>query len=98
MECGDEDIKAVVYSAIRYMGISIGNIVNLLNSRLVVIDCALLESPLLRAYLDEIIRDSNIFKEELELKTEYANANRYTGAKGSCALAIREFLIERSVS
>lgn len=98
VECGDEDIKAVVYSAIRYMGISIGNIVNLLNSRLVVIDCALLESPLLRAYLDEIIRDSNIFKEELELKTEYANANRYTGAKGSCALAIREFLIERSVS
>lgn len=98
VECGDEDIKAVVYPAIRYMGISIGNIVNLLNSRLVVIDCALLESPMLRAYLDEIIRDSNIFKEELELKTEYANANRYTGAKGSCALAVREFLIERSVS
>lgn len=97
VECGDEEVKAVVLPAVRYMGISIGNIVNLLNSRLVVIDCALFDSPLLRSYLDEIVRESNIFKEELELRTEYVNANRYTGAQGGCALAIREFMIGRSV-
>lgn len=97
VECGDEDVKAVVLPAVRYMGISIGNIVNLLNSQLVVIDCALFDSPLLRDYLNEIIYESNIFKRELELRTEYVSSNRYTGAQGGCALAIREFMIGRSV-
>lgn len=96
VECGDEEVKAVVFPAVRYMGISIGNIVNLLNSPLVVIDCALFDSPLLSNYLDEIISESNIFKKELELRTEYVSANRYTGAQGGCALAIREFMIGRS--
>lgn len=96
VECGDEEVKAAVLPAVRYMGISIGNIVNLLNSQLVVVDCALFESALLRDYLDEIIRESNIFKRELELRTEYVGANRYTGAQGGCALAIREFMIGRS--
>ena len=97
IDCGDDDLKEIVFPAIRYMGISIGNIVNLLNSQLVVIDCALLNSQVLKRYLDEIIYESNIFKAELELKTEYLNANRYTGAQGACALAIREFLIGRNV-
>jgi len=98
IDCGDEDLKEIVFPAIRYMGISIGNIVNLLNSQLVVIDCALLNSQVLKRYLDEIIYESNIFKAELELKTEYPDANRYTGAQGACALAIREFLIGRNVA
>ena len=42
IDCGDEELKDIVFPAVRYMGISIANIVNLLNSELVVVDCALM--------------------------------------------------------
>lgn len=95
IDCGDEDLKEAMLPAVRYMGISIANIVNLLNSELVVIDSSLMNSPALREYLDRIIAENNIFMEDLEVSTEYIDANRYTGAQGACAVAIKEFFIRR---
>lgn len=94
IDCGDEDLKEVVFPAVRYMGISIANIVNLLNSELVVVDCALMNSQVLRKYLSEIVLENNLFQKELDLKIDYIQANRYTGARGACAMAIEKFMIK----
>ena len=94
IDCGDEELKDIVFPAVRYMGISIANIVNLLNSELVVVDCALMNSQVLRKYLSEIVLENNLFQEELDLKIEFIQANRYTGARGACAMAIEKFVIK----
>lgn len=91
----DQDVLELLQPAIQYMGISISNIVNLLNSRLVVVDCALLNDPVLQEDLTKIVKDNNYFKEELQLEMDYVIANRYTGALGACALAVKELFIER---
>lgn len=94
IECGDEDIKRLVLPAIKYMGISIANIVNLLNSELVVVDCALMSSQSLKMYLKDIVLENNLFKEEVDLKFEFVQANQYTGARGACAMAIEKFVLQ----
>lgn len=94
-EAGDEDVRSILMTAVRYMGISIANIVNLVNSPLVVIDSAVTTLPAMQEYLDEVIREHNYFKEELEVKTDYIAANRYTGALGACAVAVKELFIRR---
>lgn len=96
IDCGDDDLKEVVYPAVKYMGISIANIVNLLNSELVVVDCALMNSQVLKKYMKEIILENNRFKEELNIEIDYIKANRYTGARGTCAMAIEQFVIRNN--
>lgn len=96
-DCQDQDLMEMLSPAVRYMGISIANIVNLLNSELVVVDCALMNSLTLRSRLDQIIRENNIFREDLKVETEYINANRYTGAQGACAVAVKELFIRQGL-
>lgn len=91
----DPDVEEMLQTGVRYMGISIANIVNLVNSPLVVIDSAVTSVPSMREYLDRVIREHNYFKEELELETDYVAANRYTGALGACAVAVKELVIRR---
>ena len=91
----DPDVEEMLQTGVRYMGISIANIVNLVNSPLVVIDSAVTSVPSMREYLDQVIREHNYFKEELELETDYVAANRYTGALGACAVAVKELVIRR---
>lgn len=95
IEDQDEQVLKLLQPTIQYMGISISNIVNLLNSRLVVVDCALLNDPALQEDLTQIVKDNNYFKEELQLEMDYIAANRYTGALGACALAVKELFIKR---
>lgn len=90
---GDEELKEALLPAVRYMGISIGNTVNLLNCRMIVIDCALFDSEILKNYLTEVILENNVFRDEIKLEIEFIRANRYTGAQGACALAIQECVI-----
>lgn len=92
-ECGDEELAALLKTAVLYMGISIANIMNLVNSQLVVIDSTLMENRSLREYLDQVIQEHILFKTEVGFKTEYIMASRYTGAQGACALAVKELLI-----
>lgn len=92
---GDRDVREMLFTGARYMGISIANIVNLVNSPLVVIDSAVTMLPEIREYLDQVIREHNYFKEELTLETDYIDANRYTGAIGACAVAVKELFIHR---
>lgn len=92
---GDQEIEEMLLLGVRYMGISIANIVNLVNAPLVVIDSAVTMSARMRDYLDQVIREHNYFKEELELTTDYIDANRYTGAMGACAVAVKELFIRR---
>ena len=90
---GDEELKNALLPAVRYMGISIGNTVNLLNCRMIAIDCTLFNSEILKEYLKEVILENNVFRNELKLEIEFIKGNRYTGAQGACALAIQEYVI-----
>ena len=93
VDCGDEELLESILPAVEYMGISIANIVNLLNSELVVVDCALMNSQVLKKYLDRIVLENNMFKKEVDLKIDFTQANRYTGARGACGMAVERFLI-----
>lgn len=93
IDCGDEELLESILPAVQYMGISIANIVNLLNSELVVVDCALMNSQVLKKYLRKMVLENNMFKNELDLKIDFIQANRYTGARGACGMAIERFLI-----
>lgn len=95
VDCHDWELIEALKPAVRYMGISIANIVNLLNSELVVVDCALFNSPVLREYLSPMIPEYNIFRDDLEVTVEYIDANRYTGAQGACAVAVKELFIRQ---
>lgn len=95
---GDEELRKIIDTAIQYMGISISNIVNLLNAKLIVVDCALLNRKELREQLNLIIREYHMFREDVEIQTEYVDANLYTGAQGACAVMVKEFLTGRFLS
>ena len=94
-EAGDGGVREILRNGVRYMGISIANIINLVNSPLVVIDSAVTTLPEMQKYLDQVIQEHNYFKEELEVETDYIAASRYTGALGACAVAVKELFIRR---
>ena len=94
-EAGDGEVREILRNGVRYMGISIANIINLVNSPLVVIDSAVTTLPEMQKYLDEVIQENNYFKEELEVEIDYIAASRYTGALGACAVAVKELFIRR---
>lgn len=88
-------VREILRNGVRYMGISIANIINLVNSPLVVIDSAVTTLLEMQKYLDEVIQENNYFKEELEVEIDYIAASRYTGALGACAVAVKELFIRR---
>ena len=94
-EAGDGEVREILRNGVRYMGISIANIINLVNSPLVVIDSAVTTLLEMQKYLDEVIQENNYFKEELEVEIDYIAASRYTGALGACAVAVKELFIRR---
>ena len=92
VDLGEEALKEALLPAVRYMGISIANIINLLNPQLVIVDCGLLNGKVFKKYLNQIIYEHNYFREHSKVEVKYVNANRYTGARGCCALVIHELL------
>ncbi|MBT9777344.1 ROK family protein [Clostridium sp. MCC353] len=92
VDMGDDQLKQALLPAVRYMGISIANIINLLNPQLVIVDCALFNGRVLRKYLDQVIYEHNYFRSHLDVEVQYVDANRYTGARGCCALVVQELL------
>lgn len=92
VDLGEEALKEALLPAVRYMGISIANIINLLNPQLVIVDCELLNGKVFKKYLNQIIYEHNYFREHSKVEVKYVNANRYTGARGCCALVIHELL------
>ena len=92
VDMGDDELKKALLPAIRYMGISIANIINLLNPQLVIVDCALFNGRGLKKYLDQVIYEHNYFRNHLDVEVQYMDANRYTGARGCCALVVQELL------
>lgn len=92
---GDYDVEQVLAPAIMYLGISIANFINFLNPELVVVDCALMNSEKLKNTIIQVIEEYNVYSRDIPVRYEFQKNDRFSGALGGCAIAIKEYFIHK---
>jgi predicted NBD/HSP70 family sugar kinase len=93
-EYRDPDICAIMEKAVTYLGITLANIINFISPKLVIVDGYMMKPDKNRNLLSEIVKRNLFGLNFKEVDIEYIPFDRFRGAKGAAALAIKEYLIK----
>ena len=91
---GDATVKSILDEAVKYLGGSIANVINLINPRLVFIDGQIFSRPGISSRLLEILKEHTFALTESETEYEFKNYDITRCSAGGAACAIRKFLIK----
>ena len=91
---GDTSTKAILEEAVKYLGGSIANVINLVNPALVLIDGQIFSRTGINNRLLEIMKKHTFALTESETGYEFINYNINRTAIGGAACAIRQFLVK----
>lgn len=94
-ECDDRIANLVIRDALQYIGINIANIVNLISPENLLIDAQLLIPDNNKEFLLDIIQKNIFGAEHRNTKIEFISYDPLFGAKGSAAIAVKEFLLNK---
>lgn len=92
---GDHAVEKIVEQALKYIGIAVANIENFVRPDLLLLEGNLFQHEANRTYLTEMIQ-KNLYcaVPSDRTKTFFMDADRFSGARGAAAVAIRKELEE----
>lgn len=93
--CGDNISISILSDILKYIGISIANMVNLINPKLVILDGEIFSSKYVQTELLSVITSSLFAINATEVDFEFKCYDKQFGAIGGAALAIKNFFIEK---
>lgn len=93
-ECQDELACEIVGRAITYLGVQLANIINFISPPLVIIDGYLMKLKRNRRLLLEETRRHLFGVDDQEIEFQFIDFDKFTGARGAGALAIKRYFIE----
>ncbi len=91
---GDRVVCSIMEDAITYLGITLANVVNLINLPLVIVDGRILQSEENQKLLIDVTRKNLFSMNEEELDIEFVPLDIFRAAKGAAALAIKKFVLQ----
>lgn len=91
--CEDRVVGSIMQSSIRYLAISLANIVNFISPQLVIIDAYIMKSAQNRELLLEQVKKNLYGLNETEVEIEFKPFDEMSGAQGAAAAAIKYFFI-----
>lgn len=91
---GDRVVCSIMEDAITYLGITLANVVNLINLPLVIVDGRILQSEENQKLLIDVTRKNLFSMNEEELDIEFVSLDIFRAAKGAAALAIKKFVLQ----
>lgn len=95
-ECDDKIANMVVKDCIRYLGVSLASIMNLISPRTVLIDAQIFSLPQNQTAMLTTV-NKNIFGiNSKKPNISFVPFNPFYGARGAAAIAVKEFLLEDS--
>ena len=94
LDKGDKTTVAIFDEAMKYLGGSIANVINLINPKLVLIDGPIYTRPGLSGRLLEIIREHTFALTDSETEYEFKEYDINRCSVGGAAFAIRRFFIK----
>lgn len=93
-EGGDAFVKSVMDEAIRYLGVTLANIINLISPPLVIVDGYIMKVERNRELLLKETRGHVFGLNDQEIQIEFIDFNPVRGARGAAALVIKRFFIK----
>lgn len=93
-EQGDALVREILDHAIMYLGATLANIINLINLPLVIVDGYIMKLEENRERLKEETRKHIFGLYDEEAVIEFVEFDRFTGARGAAALAVKNYFIE----
>jgi predicted NBD/HSP70 family sugar kinase len=91
---GDETVKAILNEAVKYLGGSIANVINLINPRLVLIDAQIFSHPDLKVRLLETSKEHVFALTDSDTEYEFIDNDIYKCSIGCAACAVQHFLVK----
>lgn len=90
----DRVVCSIMEDAVTYLGISLANVINLINPPLVIVDGQIMKNEENRKLLIEVTR-KNLFSLNVEdVAIEFVPLDKFRAAKGAAALAIKKFVLQ----
>lgn len=94
LELGDTGVQEVLETAVTYLGVTLANIINFISPQLVIVDGFMFQSRQLCEQLRRVASKNLFGLNGKEVDIVFAEHDRFGGAKGAAAMAIREFFIK----
>ena len=91
---GDKTAVSILNMGVKYLGVSIANVINLINPRLVLIDGQIFSRPSLSYKLLNTIKEHTLAFSDKEIEFEFKKHDVNRCSLGGAACAIRYFLIK----
>ncbi|MGN0851675.1 MAG: ROK family protein [Candidatus Ornithospirochaeta sp.] len=89
---GDETIRRILDSAVKYLGLAVANIENFVKPECIVIEGKLFDEEEYRKVLLDVIR-RNLYRATYpDMKFYFKKSDEYSGAKGASAVAVKRDL------
>lgn len=90
----DRVVGSIMEDAITYLGITLANVINLINPPLVIVDGRIMQNEENRKLLIDVTR-KNLFSLNVEeVDIEFVPLDKFRAAKGAAALAIKKFVLQ----
>lgn len=90
----DRVVSSIMEDAITYLGITLANVINLINPPLVIVDGRIMQNEENRKLLIDVTR-KNLFSLNVEeVDIEFVPLDKFRAAKGAAALAIKKFVLQ----
>lgn len=93
-KAGDPDVIRIMDNACRSLGVGLANMVNFISPRLVIVDGYIMKNEENRIKLEEALDEYLFGLTRDEVRLEFPAFNRFSGALGAAALAIKRFFLD----
>lgn len=90
----DKVVCSIMEDAITYLGITLANVINLMNPPLVIVDGRIMENEENRRLLIDVTRKNLFSLNVKEVDIEFVPLDKFRAAKGAAALAVKKFVLQ----
>ncbi len=87
-ENGDKTVGAIIYKAVKYLGLSVANIFNFIGPDIIAVDGYIFKNKQNRIFLQETVNKNLYGLTNSKAKIDFLSYDQYYGAKGAAAIVI----------